>query len=373
MIIENITRPTLLLDKKKAIANIDRMASKAERNHVQFRPHFKTIQSKKGGELFRKRGIKQITVSSVKMAEYFADGGWNDITIAFPINTREAHVINQLAAKIKLNILVVNAETVEILSKKITEQVGVFLKIDVGTHRTGILPSKNEAIENIIQAIEEADYLNFAGFLAHAGHSYRSRSKKEIMEAHDSSMAILNTLKNKYQPKYPQLKISSGDTPTCSLAEQFTGADEIRPGNFVFYDLMQVQIGSCNLENIAVALAAPVVAKHPDRNEIIIHGGGVHLSKDKMTIDGDNLNLDLKGKTIFGVPVILNDSGWQLPEKGNYMRSLSQEHGVVSCTPNFFDKIKIGDLIGVLPVHSCMLVDLMDEMLSLDGEVMDLI
>jgi len=31
--------------------------------------------------------------------------------------------------------------------------------------------------------------------------------------------------------------------------------DEIRPGNFVFYDLMQYRIGSCSVGQIAVAMA----------------------------------------------------------------------------------------------------------------------
>jgi len=33
------------------------------------------------------------------------------------------------------------------------------------------------------------------------------------------------------------LKISYGDTPTCCVSENFPGVDELRPGNFIFFDM----------------------------------------------------------------------------------------------------------------------------------------
>ncbi len=90
----------------------------------------------------------------------------------------------------------------------------------------------------------------------------------------------MQNLKETYVKQYPKLIISIGDTPSCSIMENFEGVDEIRPGNFIFYDLMQSQLGACDEQNIAVALACPVTAIHPNRNEIVIYGGGVHLSKE---------------------------------------------------------------------------------------------
>ena len=89
-------------------------------------------------------------------------------------------------------------------------------------------------------------------------------------------------LKKAFLDRYPDLLISMGDTPGCSVAEDFTGIDEIRPGNFVFYDLTQNRVGSNSIEQIAVAMACPVVAIHKDRREIIVYGGGVHFSKDRL-------------------------------------------------------------------------------------------
>lgn len=373
MKLDQISSPTLLLDKKRMIANIEKMTAKTERNKLNFRPHFKTAQSRAIGKIFRKNGVNAITVSSVKMAEYFAADGWDDITIAFPANVREAESIDRLSAKIKLNLLVVNVESVLSLGQGLKNPVGIFIKIDVGSERTGVSPENLSAISDLIQKIEASKQMRFRGFLAHAGHSYAARSREGILKTHESSTAILRKLKKHFSTDLPHLILSTGDTPTCSVAENWEGIDEIRPGNFVFYDLMQAQIGSCQIKDIAVALACPVVAKHAERQEVIVHGGGIHLSKDRLKIEGKNIDSKLSGLTIYGLPVLLGKHGWQSPESGNLVRSLSQEHGIISCTSSFFEKINIGDLVGILPVHSCMTVNLMDQLVSLEGEVMDLI
>ena len=102
-----LTEPTLLLDKQKCIRNIQRMVEKAKKNNVVFRPHFKTHQSHEVGRWFRNEGVTRITVSSLTMAEYFAQDGWKDITVAIPVNVHEKERINRLASTITLNLLVV--------------------------------------------------------------------------------------------------------------------------------------------------------------------------------------------------------------------------------------------------------------------------
>lgn len=354
-----IQTPTVLLDWQKAQSNIDRMVAKAGRHQLQLRPHLKTAQCLEIARYFESKGVGQFTCSSFSMAAYFAEGGIKDITVAFPVNVRENALINQLASQIRLNILAVNAESLRLLKHGLRHPVGVYIKIDVGTHRTGLLPNDEAAIAACLREIESCDLMTFKGFLAHAGHSYHARGQDEILAVHHESTGLLRQLKAQYRPRFPNLEISTGDTPTCSVAESgWEGIDEIRPGNFVFYDLMQVAIGACRMEDVAVALACPVVALHADRHEAIVYGGGVHLSKDRM---------EWHGREIFGLPVALTDAGWQLPQPGNYVRSLSQEHGVLHCTPAFFEKLKIGGLVGILPVHSCMMVDIADAYLLTNG------
>ncbi|MFN8417960.1 MAG: hypothetical protein U0528_01745 [Anaerolineae bacterium] len=88
------------------------MAAKARANGVRFRPHFKTHQSADVGAWFRDEGVSAITASSLRMASYFADHGWSDITVGVPVNIREIDLINALAARIELGVLVDSLESV---------------------------------------------------------------------------------------------------------------------------------------------------------------------------------------------------------------------------------------------------------------------
>ncbi|RMF27156.1 MAG: alanine racemase, partial [Bacteroidetes bacterium] len=112
MLFPDIERPTLLLDERKCRANIRRMAQKARPSGVRLRPHFKTHQSARVGAWFREAGVTAATVSSLSMAKYFTDHGWTDLTVAFPFNSREIALADELAGRVSLNLLVVHPETV---------------------------------------------------------------------------------------------------------------------------------------------------------------------------------------------------------------------------------------------------------------------
>jgi len=347
---EHVVQPKLLVNKKKCLANISRMAEKARTHNLIFRPHFKTHQSKEVGEWFRDSGIAKITVSSVSMACYFSDS-WDDITIAFPLNPREIVRINEIDQSINLNLTIENKEALIIARQKLKRKVGVFIKIDTGYHRTGIWHSNYSEISTVKQMMEETKLMDFKGFLIHAGHTYSCSSKAEVMEIHDESLQRIKGLRARFISTCPGLLMSYGDTPSCSLADDFTGIDEIRPGNFVYYDLMQVQIGSCSLEDIAVAVACPVVAKHPERNQITIYGGAVHFSKEHILEDG---------RKVFGKRIQNPLSFDNRAANIGSLISLSQEHGILELEdPSEFGEIKIGDLVFILPVHSCLAANLL--------------
>lgn len=355
-----IKEPTLLIDSKRCRNNILAMVQKASRNKVTLRPHFKTHQSHEVGRWFREEGITGITVSSLKMALYFAEDGWDDITVAFPVNVLEMDRINALAGKIRLNLLVESVHALRLLEQGLSSPVGIFIKVDTGYHRTGVDASNYAAIDAILDVVAKGEKFSFKGFLAHAGHSYAARNKEQIAQIHEESIGLMRALKQHYRDRYPGLIASVGDTPTCSVMEDFSGIDEIRPGNFVFYDVTQTQIGSCQTEQIAVAMACPVVAIHEERNEIIVYGGGVHFSKDR--VEDDHYG------TIYGQVVEDDGLGWGKAVEGVYMKKLSQEHGTIAAPKAFIARFKEGDIIKVLPVHSCMTVDLMKEYLSTEGE-----
>ncbi len=351
--ISSTASATLWLDEAKAKVNIRFMADKASRHRLRLRPHLKTPQSIHIARWYREVGVTGVTVSSIAMAEYFASDGWNDITLAIPLNVRELPRIHALAGRIRLN-LVIDSEAVLDLIPDSRFPISVFIKIDAGYHRTGIPASDHDRIAALVAKINRSPTLDFAGFLTHAGHSYNCRSHSEIRALHAEQLRQLRALNS-----FGGI-LSIGDTPTCTIGEDFDGVDEIRPGNFIFYDMKMVSISACQPEHIAVCLVAPVISIHPDRNEVILHAGSVHFSKDSMT--------DADGNLSFGQVVTLGDSSWGGVIPGAYVRSLCQEHGFVTGPPEYIRSLKIGDLVGVLPVHSCLTADSMGEYTTLGGE-----
>ena len=358
-----ITKPTLLLNKAKCLKNIEMMATKAVRHNLYFRPHFKTHQSIEIGNWFRDFGIKSITVASVSMAKYFAEHGWKDITIAFPFNKLEIDKINELASSIELNLLILSIESINFLKENLKHKAGIFIKIDTGYHRTGILPENIDMLDEILTGILNFDLVEFKGFLAHSGHTYKAGSIDKIIVIHNDCLQKMQKLKLHYFKTFPRLIISIGDTPSCSLMDNFDGVDEIRPGNFVFYDLMQNQFGSCSIDQIALCVACPVVAKYKERNEIVIYGGAIHFSKEYI--------LNNSGKKISGLVVEIENKGWSSPLDGMYVSSISQEHGIIKTSDEHFDKFKVGDIIGILPVHACLTANLMGRYFTFENEMID--
>lgn len=354
----SIKRPTLVLNSDICRNNIRAMAARARAGKVIFRPHFKTHQSAAIAEWFRDEGVTAIAVSSVSMARYFAKNHWMDITIAFPVNLAETDEINELASGLNLSLLVESAETAAFLVKHLQYNCGYFIKIDTGYHRTGVNPGSIPLIDSIINTTESSK-LSFRGFLTHSGQAYHAHQKEELLRIQQSAAGSMLKLKKHYHNRFPELILSVGDTPTCSQLPAIEGIDEIRPGNFVFYDVMQFGLGSCRLDDIATALICPVVAMHPGRMEAVIYGGAVHLSKESTPLLPDP-------QAMYGLTVSWDGKTWDTSELLGRVSSLSQEHGIVALTQAGCN-LKPGSLVAILPVHSCLTAHLMRTYYDLQG------
>lgn len=334
------------------------MFKKTVQSGVIFRPHFKTHQSIEIGRWFRQAGTDRITVSSLRMAGYFAGDGWDDITVAFPVNLREIDLIRSLSEQIKLGLVVEDPAVVETLRKELKVEVNIWIKLDTGYHRTGLELEDHVTITEIIRLSNSADTLRFQGFLTHAGHTYRAGSTQAVMDIFKESALIMQRAREMVSPHASRCLLSWGDTPSCSLLEDFDCMNEIRPGNFVFYDLMQWLQGSCSFNEIAGILVCPVVAKHPRRREVIIYGGAVHLSKEFLVKDQE---------PIYGRVVELAGSAWSHPVEGARLVNLSQEHGIIRAPSEWISGVQPGDLLGIVPVHSCLTANLSGDYLTTEG------
>lgn len=369
-----VTRPTVVIAEPRARANIRRMAAKARACGVDFRPHFKTHQSAEIGRWFIDEGVTKITGSSLAMAEYFAGHGWNDITLAFLINPAELAALGDLARDLagrggSLGLTLDSVAVAGLLAAGDPIPARVWIKIDTGYGRTGVEWNQTAVLAAILAELGPA-YAP-AGLLSHTGHTYAARGAEQVTALWAEALGRLHAARRAMVEAGadPGLSLSLGDTPSCSLVADLGDLQEIRPGNFVFYDLMQWEIGSCAATDLAAAVVCPVVGVYPERRQLAIHGGAVHLSKESLA--------RADGSRIYGLLGLLEPVGpGESPSPGPVLRqapvvSLSQEHGIIEIDASEWEALtadlQIGDPVLVWPVHSCLACDLHREFMTLDG------
>jgi len=355
----HVDQPTLFIDEKIVRENIRRMAAKAIQSNVLFRPHFKTHQSETIAEWFRDYGCTAITVSSFEMAYYFGEKYWHDVTIAIPVNVLQIKDINILAKKIRLNVVVDNSMTAQILVDSVKFSLGVFIKTDTGNKRCGIPADHIADMVDLCKIISKSSLLKFKGILSHSGHTYNANNIQEIRQIYRHDCNALQNVQmslNVFADEH--CMISIGDTPGCCLAD-FIWSDEIRPGNFVFNDLFQWHLGVCKPEDIACVMSCPVIGVYPERNEFVIYGGAVHFSKDFLTYNSEK---------IYGCMAIPDRDGELHISPENALVKIWQEHGLIRASDEIIPTVKPGDIVHIYPVHSCLTMHAMRNIFTTEGE-----
>ena len=361
MSLDSIDRPIAIVDEDICRRNIETMVRKASKAGVKFRPHFKTHQSAEIGNWFRDHDLDGITVSTPEMAAYFMNDGWKNITIAFPFYKSQINQINRLLAEpADLRLFLNNPDCISLLDSKLIRPVKIYIEIDAGYNRTGVPADDFSALDMLLKKIGKSKKCTFHGFYVHDGRTYRAESDKEIKNAIKPSLEALKKLKE----DFGGAELSVGDTPSCSTLDTFSPATEISPGNFIFYDLMQVKIGSCSLKDIGYFLICPVAESNRSPSRILIHGGAVHFSKDYIAIENaPSYGLAFSRESI---------SSKLLQTNGHHIRALSQEHGTIPI-PNQqdFDKLKSRDEVLVCPVHSCLSANLFRNYVTTNGRIIN--
>lgn len=357
---QTLNRPQAVVVEQNCRNNIKKLKAKALNNKADCRPHFKTHQSYMVGNWFKEEGITAITVSSPQMATYFMHYGWSDITIAFPFYKTQIHDINSLVRNISIRLFVDQVDKCRYLSSNLEHPVDIMIEIDAGYNRSGLPYQDLANINKLITEINILPNISFIGFYIHDGGTYSAKGKSDVQRIIERDLKAFRFLRK----HYPNATYGIGDTPSCSLVDNLSPATEISPGNLIFYDLMQIEIGSCSFNDIGLLVRVPVVQEKIDSDECIIHGGAVHFSKERLIIDGNET---------FGQPVLVNDEEQISKIEDTFIKSLSQEHGIVSGLRALKEAYKTDTLkeLWVCPVHSCLTANLFDSYITLNNKPID--
>ena len=344
--LSHLATPAFLVDRNVVQRNCDSMREKAAASKVIFRPHAKTHKTIEVARMQHGGAAGPITVSTLAEAELLAEGGFGDITYAVPIAPDKLKRVAALQKRVaRLNILLDSDEglrAVESFSRAHGVVFDVFLKVDCGYHRAGVDPDSAQSLD-LAQRVASSKAMRFHGLLTHAGHSYNATTIDEIRDVAAAETGALTRFRERLGLDVIR---SIGSTPTLSVVERFTDCEEVRPGNYVFYDAFQAAIGSCRFEDVAVSVLTTVVGSYPERNALIVDAGALALSKDLGTGAGFGTVCDLSLRP--------------LPMK---IHALSQEHGKVTADA----PPVVGTKLRIVPNHSCLTAAMFPSYVVIEG------
>jgi D-serine deaminase-like pyridoxal phosphate-dependent protein len=346
MKLETMKTPGLVLDITKVKRNAETMSRRVKQFGADLRPHIKTHKCIEVARLQTEGHSGAVTVSTLAEARAFSANGFTKITYAVPIESGKFNEAIAISRDCELSLITDDADVPEQLNdaaRQANVKLNLFLKVDCGYHRCGVEPDSPEATE-IPRRISEASNLRFAGILTHAGHSYNCQTKAEVLALARHERDLMAEFGEALRKEVGAVPIVSiGSTPTITSVDHLDGIDEVRPGNYIFFDAFQAALGSCSFDDCALTVLASVVHRDRGRRKVIIDAGAIALSKDRGPVA---LNPDC------GYGKVLDLAGKDL---NLTVSEMSQEHGVmIAKDEHTLDRLKVGARVRVLANHSCL-------------------
>jgi D-serine deaminase-like pyridoxal phosphate-dependent protein len=359
MLPDQLQTPAFLVDRAVVLRNCEAMRAKARASGVTFRPHVKTHKTVQIGRMQHGGATGPITVSTLAEAEWFAADGFRDITYAVPLAPEKLARAAELAQRIERLGLLIDSDralrAMEAFAASHGVTFDVFLKVDCGYHRAGVDPDSPDSVRLAI-AMARSEAIRFQGLLTHAGHSYHARDVEEIRRVAAEEAACLTRFRALLASEGVDARRSVGSTPTASVVERFSECDEVRPGNYVFYDAFQATIGSCAMTDCAVSVLTTVIGAYPERGTLLVDAGALALSKD---LGPDHID------GAFGYGVVCDEQLQPLPLR---VIALSQEHGKLAGAAT----LPVGARLRIIPNHSCLTAAMFDRYHILErGKLVD--
>jgi len=344
-----IDTPALVVDLDRMDAAIARMAAAMSERGVALRPHAKTHKSIEVGRRQVGAGAVGLTVGTVGEAEVFADGGLDDLFIAYPMVPAgpKAERLREVARRARLRVgidSVVGAHAVADALGDDRERVSVLVEIDCGGRRTGVAPSDAGPVAAAATHLG----LDVIGVFTHGGHGYHGPDARAAA-AEDEVRGLTEAAGSLRAAGVEPSVVSAGSTPTAFDSARGAVTEE-RPGTYVFGDRQQVALGSIAADAPAAVIAARVVSLNTAARRFVIDAGAKTLTKD--------------------VPAYLAGHA-SIPELGAVVDRVSDYHGVVEVKDGG-SLPEIGQVVLAVPNHICPVVDLFATFLvARDGAIVD--
>ena len=303
-----------------------------------------------------------------------------------------------------INIIIDNTEAFKLFQAAISSsnvQIGVFVKIDTGYHRAGIVTSspKFPALVSAVSSSTHGAFLK--GFYSHYGHSYAGNSQNDAATGLIEELLGLEAACTALPPAFSRtLILSVGATPTATAAQNMLTSSsprvpefhsilarlktkhavELHAGVYPLLDCQQVatharpSTSTANpgfqplaKDNIAIRMLLEVTSVYTERAkpEVLVSAGSLALGREPCkSYPGWGIvtpDLGASGARIYDE--MGERTGW-------IVGRISQEHGILVWEGDVgkCKALEVGDRIMVWPNHACVAGAGFGWYLVVDGE-----
>ena len=332
--VNELDSPTLVVFPDRIKENI-RVLKAFVPDTSRLRPHVKTNKCAEVCKLMMDAGIKKFKCATIAEAEMLAMIGAPDILLAYqPIGPRGVR-LSQLIKKYpstQFACLIDNEATVSELSATAEKQgvtIKIFLDLNVGMNRTGIVPEKALPLFLHCQSLKG---LAPIGLHAYDGH-HRESDLGIRTKGCDEGFVKVETLQKAIlkQTGIDAIIVTGGNTTISIHAKRLNA--ECSPGTFIFWDYGYHKQFAEQHFVFAAVLVTRIISK-PDDETICIDLGHKAVASEN----------PLSNRVYF-----LNAP--ELQPVGH-----SEEHLILKAEKN--NSYKVGDVLYGVPFHICPTVAL---------------
>ena len=334
--IDEFDTPALVVYPDRIEKNIDTAIQMID-DASRLRPHVKTNKMREVCMMMLYKGITKFKCATIAEAEMLGMMEAPDVLLAYqPVGPKAKRLISLINkySKTHYSCLIDNGETAEELNALCEEKgigLQVYIDVNVGMNRTGILPGKAFAL---LQSIKTLQALSVAGLHVYDGHIHDSDFNIRKQKSDAAFKAAETLQKQAFELLNLSLKIIAGGTPTFPVHAQRKNV-ECSPGTFVFWDWGYKHL----LPDQPFDYAALVV------------------SRIVSVIDEETVCLDLGHKSVAAENPLPRVHFLNAPDA--VAVSQSEEHLVIKLPDS--SRFKVGDVLYGVPVHICPTVALYDE------------
>ena len=266
-----IPSPALVVYPDRVRENI-RRAITIVGDPQRLRPHIKTHKCGAIIRMHLELGVTKFKCATIAEAEMAATAGAKDILLAAQLVGPNVNRFGELRERFPLTLFSTICDSATIaqmlaaLGENQREPVRVYLDLNCGMDRTGIVPSA-EALE-LYRSIAAQPTLSAAGLHAYDGHIHEgdlAAREKQFAQFNQSLVAFRAELLNKGLP-VPNT-VASG-TPTFAMHARQNDRQpdrECSPGTYVFWDFGYQRYADLDFQIAALVVTRVISKPAPNR------------------------------------------------------------------------------------------------------------